>query len=306
MELIRRRLKEEMEDERDAYVKDLAERDFMLEQTRQKYQGELQQLSEGMYGALITIQRLTQHSESRHLRDIISNIRQENHTVRTELDELQLRYDDELYASTSWKKDKERLSTKVLDLTAAYESSKAAQAEQQTQIVALLSQVRELRAVLDEAEAERAALRQARAQLETRLSEIAQGNLGGVDRLSSEGVVRELQLEREDLKRRLEEQADRVAMANEKLKKAEGFASEYQSELSRMRTENSELEKKNVSILTYDKDNANMPIGRPYSKSPIMNSTFAWWNSRPSLILPILVPLPRVARKHVSKNSQSA
>lgn len=47
MELFRRRAKEEMEDERDQYQKDLAERDFTIDQTRQKYQAELLQISEG-------------------------------------------------------------------------------------------------------------------------------------------------------------------------------------------------------------------------------------------------------------------
>ena len=47
MELFRRRVKEEMEDERDQYQKDLAERDFTIDQTRQKYQAELLQISEG-------------------------------------------------------------------------------------------------------------------------------------------------------------------------------------------------------------------------------------------------------------------
>ena len=38
MELLRRRLAEEMEEERDQYQKDLAERDFTIDQTRKKYQ----------------------------------------------------------------------------------------------------------------------------------------------------------------------------------------------------------------------------------------------------------------------------
>ena len=168
--------------------------------------------------------------------------------MRSELDELQLLYDDEVYAGSSWKKDKERMNTKILDLTGAYESSKAAQAEQQTQIVALLSQVRELRAVLDEAEAERVALRQARTQLETRLNDIAQDHLDA-NKLSSDRVMQELHLEKQDLRARLEEQADRVALAYEKLKKAEAFASEYQIELSKVRHHNSELERQNVSAL---------------------------------------------------------
>ncbi|KAG8784773.1 hypothetical protein FRC15_002641 [Serendipita sp. 397] len=237
MELFRRRIKEDMEDERDQYHKDLAERDFTIEQTRQKYQAELLQLSE----------------ESKHLRDSISNLREENHKMRSELDELQFRHDDEVYAGTAWKKEKERMSTKIFDLTAAYESSKMAQSEQQTQIVALLSQVRELRAVLDEAEAERAALRQARSQLETRLNEIAQDHLDA-SRMSSDRVVQELNLEKQDLKSRLEEQADRVALAHEKLRKAEAFTSECQVELSKVRHENSELERQNALLEKNNKE----------------------------------------------------
>lgn len=37
--LIRQRLNEELEDEREQHKKDLAERDFAMDQTRQKYQG---------------------------------------------------------------------------------------------------------------------------------------------------------------------------------------------------------------------------------------------------------------------------
>lgn len=39
MDLFRRRVKEEMEDARDQYQKELTERDFTIDQTRQKYQG---------------------------------------------------------------------------------------------------------------------------------------------------------------------------------------------------------------------------------------------------------------------------
>ena len=38
MELFRRRITEEMEEERDQHQKDLAERDFTIDQTRKKYQ----------------------------------------------------------------------------------------------------------------------------------------------------------------------------------------------------------------------------------------------------------------------------
>jgi myosin protein heavy chain len=46
-EILRRRLQEEIEDERDQFQKDLAERDFTLDQMRKKYQGELAQSIDG-------------------------------------------------------------------------------------------------------------------------------------------------------------------------------------------------------------------------------------------------------------------
>jgi myosin protein heavy chain len=39
MDLLHKRLAEELEDEREQHQKDLAERDFTLDQTRKKYQG---------------------------------------------------------------------------------------------------------------------------------------------------------------------------------------------------------------------------------------------------------------------------
>jgi myosin heavy chain 9/10/11/14 len=47
MELFSRRAKEEIEDEREQHEKELADRDFKIEQTRQMYQSELLQLNEG-------------------------------------------------------------------------------------------------------------------------------------------------------------------------------------------------------------------------------------------------------------------
>src|SRR5258707_15555696 len=95
-------------------------------------------------------------SELQSQRDNISRLREENHKLRSDYDELQLRYDDEVYNSGGWKKERERMEMKITDLTKAYEVSTAAQAEQQSQIVALHSQVRELHSVLDDAEADRA------------------------------------------------------------------------------------------------------------------------------------------------------
>lgn len=43
--VIQKRLEEELDDEREQHQKDLAERDFTIDQTRKKYQGTEQRLS---------------------------------------------------------------------------------------------------------------------------------------------------------------------------------------------------------------------------------------------------------------------
>ena len=180
-------------------------------------------------------------------RDAMSRLREENRKIRSDHDELQLRYDDEVYNGGSWKKDKERLETKIQDLTKAYESSTAAQTEQQSQIVALHSQVRELRSVLNDAEADRALLQKARRALQAELESIKLDH-ADANKMTSDTELQKLRLKKQDLERALEEQEDRVSMAFDRLKKAETYAGECQIELGKVRVENSELEKLNVSI----------------------------------------------------------
>ena len=93
---------------------------------------------------------------------------------------LQRQYDDEVFNYNNnggWKKEKERLKTRIADLEKAYEASTGAQTEQQTQILALHSQVRELRGVLDEAEADRTLLQKARRALQGELEMIKLGHV---------------------------------------------------------------------------------------------------------------------------------
>ncbi|KAG8752547.1 hypothetical protein FRC12_011901 [Ceratobasidium sp. 428] len=231
MELLQQRLAEAMEDERDQYQKDLQERDFAIDQTRKKYQTELAQLSE----------------ELQYQRDAMSRLREENRKARSELDELHLRYDDEVYSGGNWKKEKERFETKISDLTAAYESATNGQTEQQTQVVGLLSQVRELRAVLDEAEADRAALQKARRALEGRLNDIAQEHMEA-SKFSSDRVVQELHLKNQELRGALDEQTDRMQLATDRLKKAETYANDSQVELRKVREENAGLDRLNATL----------------------------------------------------------
>ncbi|TBU22235.1 hypothetical protein BD311DRAFT_869504 [Dichomitus squalens] len=234
---LRQRLAEEMKDEGKQHQQDIAKRDYAVDQTGKKHQAELAQLSE----------------ELQSQRDTMSRLREESRRLRSEYDELQLRYDDEVYTGGSWKKDKERLGTKIQDVTKAYDASVAAQAEQQSQIVSLHSQARELRSVLNDAETDRTLLPKARRALQAELEAIKMDHVD-TNRMSSDTEVQRLRLEKQDLERSLEEQGDRVSMAFERMKKAESYANECQIELEKIRVENSELDKMNANLEKQVKD----------------------------------------------------
>ncbi|ESK85274.1 myosin type ii heavy chain [Moniliophthora roreri MCA 2997] len=229
--ILNQRLAEELEDEKKQHQKDIEDGAFTSDQTRKKYQAELASLSE----------------ELQSQRDTLTRLREENRKIRSDYDELQLRFDDEVYNSGGWRKEKERLETKIADVTKAYEVSTAAQSEQQAQIVALHSQVRELRGVLDDVEADRALLQKARRALQAELDGI---KLDHVDthKMSSEQEFQRLLLQKQDLERLLEEQEDRVANAFDRMKKAEAYANECQVELGKVRVDNSELDRLNANL----------------------------------------------------------
>ncbi|KAF5348933.1 hypothetical protein D9757_015255 [Collybiopsis confluens] len=228
---LNQRLADELQDEKTQHQKDLEEHEFASDQTRKKYQAELAQLSE----------------ELQSQRETLSRLREENRKIRSDYDELQLRFDDEVYSSGGWRKEKERLETKISDITRAYDASGAAQTEQQSQIVALHSQVRELRAVLDDVEADRALLQKARRALQTELDGI---RMDGVDmqRMSTDHEYQKIVLETQDLKRSLDEEKDRATNAFDRMKKAEAFANECQIELGKVRVDNSELDRINANL----------------------------------------------------------
>lgn len=167
------------------------------------------------------------------------------------------------------------METKIRDLEKAYEASTGGQSEQQSQIVALHSQVRELRAVLDDAEADRALLQKARRALQSELDSIKfdQTDAG---KMSADAEFQRLHLRKQDLERSLEEQEDRVNNALNRMKKAESYANDCQMELGKIRVENSELERLNVSTLRLRRrEGGTEPPCRQTLRNRSKNSTFA-------------------------------
>ncbi|KAE9393608.1 hypothetical protein BT96DRAFT_215821 [Gymnopus androsaceus JB14] len=246
---LNQRLAEELEDEKTQHQKDLEEHVFASDQTRKKYQGtNFTCLLVTRSSRTVDLAELAQLSEElQSQRDTLTRLREDNRKIRSDYDELQLRFDDEVYSSGGWRKEKERLETKILDVSKAYDASNAAQTEQQSQIVALHSQVRELRGVLDDVEADRALLQKARRALQAELEGI---KLDHVDthKMSTDQQFQRLLLEKQDLERSLDEQEDRVVNAFDRMKKAESFANECQIELGKVRVDNSELDRINANL----------------------------------------------------------
>ena len=104
--------------------------------------------------------------------------------------------------------------------------------------------------MLEDAEAERVMLQKARRALQSQLDSIKLDSINP-DKMSAESKLQDLQLNKQDLERALEEHQDRVMMAEERMKKAEIHAQECQIELGEIRVENSELDRKNVRLISF-------------------------------------------------------
>ncbi|CAK5262210.1 unnamed protein product [Mycena citricolor] len=148
-----------------------------------------------------------------------------------------------------WRKQKDQMQAKLEDVTRAFEASKAAQTEQRSQIQTLHSQVRELRGVLDDAEADRMLLQKARRALQAELETIKHEHVDASPGLiPNDREFHRLQLKQLDLERALEEQEYRATTCLDRMRKAEKFASECEIELGKVQVEKSELDRLNANL----------------------------------------------------------
>ncbi|KAJ7232083.1 P-loop containing nucleoside triphosphate hydrolase protein [Mycena rebaudengoi] len=197
----------------------------------------------GKEGAELQTRRL--QNDLQNAQRQIEKLTQELSLAKRSKDDLEMEVDrlaisDTVYNHDDWKHEKQRMERKMADITHAYES---AQDEQQSQIVSLKSQVRELRGVLDDAEADRLLLQKARRALQAELETIKFDHVDTNFKTSSDREFQKLQLKKLDLERSLEEQEDRASNASDRMKKAESYANECQVELHKARVENANLEK---------------------------------------------------------------
>lgn len=130
------RLNKEMEKERARYQQDLQEFERTVHQTRAKYQAELAQLTEDLGSQ----------------RDNMLRFKEANRLLKAKEEELRRELEDELHSSSGWKRERERLESRIVDLNTALEAASSKTDETQGQQVRHVAQMKDLRRKLDESE----------------------------------------------------------------------------------------------------------------------------------------------------------
>ena len=235
----KKRLQHELEDYRSQRAIDVEDKETSMEQTRRKYKGEFSTLT----------------NELEIERENVIHARSENTRIRDELEELRSKWDDEVLNSSTWAKEKSRLEMTLQDLSSSREEAVNAHNEAQGKIVSLLAQVRNLRASMDDAAAERDLLQKEKRTLEARLAEAGE-RLEDLARGESPSMRDAAGMDRAllDLKSKLAQQEDVAAAAVGKMRRAEALTTEMQKDVVAERDSNVTLHKEKAALEKNVKD----------------------------------------------------
>ncbi|KAF9586407.1 hypothetical protein BGW38_005524 [Lunasporangiospora selenospora] len=233
LKLMRRQMDDELSLEREKHRKEIEEAEHALESLKVKNQKDIRQFSSEMELERVNFQKM----------------RETHKTLTTELEEINQRFDEELRSNQNWKKDKERLEARNQDLNQSYQDLLVSQDDLQLQIVSLLSQLREVRAALDESESARVALEKTKRGLEQRLDDVGeQFHTVTQNKQSTERIKMALDQEAVNLRKQLEESQYLVVLGTEKLRKAELAVIEAEGELAKEKVTNEENKRSKVTL----------------------------------------------------------
>ncbi|KAF7559487.1 hypothetical protein G7046_g4662 [Stylonectria norvegica] len=229
----KKRLQHELEDYRNQRAMDIEDKESSMEQTRKKYQAEFATLTNEL--DLAREERLFKQAEIARLRE--------------ELDELRSKWDDEVLNSSTWSKEKSRLESTLADVASSRDEAVNAHNEAQGKVVTLLSQVRTLRASVDDITSERDLLLREKRNVEARLEE-AKAGLENLVKGESPSLRDAANLDKEilNLKSSLAQQEDIAAAAVAKMRRAEALVSEIQKDVSIERESSTTLQKQKASL----------------------------------------------------------
>ncbi|OJD16696.1 hypothetical protein AJ78_03166 [Emergomyces pasteurianus Ep9510] len=229
----KRRLQNELEDYRSQRAMDIEDKETSLEQTRKKYQMEFSSLT----------------NELEIERENVLHIRGENTRLREEIEELRSKWDDEVLNSSTWAKEKARLEITLQDVSISRDEAVNAHNDAQSKVVTLLSQVRGLRASVDDISGERDALLKEKRTLEARLNE-ASDRLAELAHGENPSLRNAAEMDREllELKTKLAQQEDLSSAAVGKMRRAEALATEIQKEVVAEREATAQLFREKAAL----------------------------------------------------------
>ena len=229
----KKRLQHELEDYRNQRAIDLEDKESSMEQTRKKYQVEFATLTKEL--DLAREEKLFKQAEITRLHE--------------ELDELRSKWDDEVLNSSTWSKEKARLEATLADVASSRDEAVEAHKDGQSKIVGLLSQVRTLRASVDDVTAERDTLIREKRSIEARLDDAKTG-LEGLAKGDSPSLRNAAGLDKQmlELKSSLAQQEDIASAAVEKMRRAEALAAEVQKDIVTEREASAQLQKEKVAL----------------------------------------------------------
>lgn len=229
----KKRLQHELEDYRNQRAMDIEDKESSMEQTRKKYQAEFATLTKEL--DLAREEKLFKQAEIVRLRE--------------ELDDLRSKWDDEVLNSSTWSKEKSRLEAALSDVVSSRDEAVDAHKEAQGKIVSLLSQVRNLRASVDDITAEREGLLREKRSIEVRLEE-AMAGLDELTRGENPSLRNAANMDKEllDLKSKLAQQEDIAAAAVEKMRRSEALSGEVQKEALVERELSAQLQKDKAAL----------------------------------------------------------
>lgn len=224
----KRRLQEEIQLLLERQRRDSEDRDAVVEQTRKKYQKELKELS----------------AELEAEKAAGLKLKESNKDLVTEVDSLSNRVEMELRQNISWKREKERIESKIEDLSKAYAEALAGHDESSIQIQSLMNQVKTLKASLGDLEAQKLILEKSKKMLEDRLEEAGE-HFSRAEKARTDLSKSVLALDQKtvELNEAIEDHQDQAQTAAERARKAEQALFDVHAELSKERDQNMEHEK---------------------------------------------------------------
>jgi myosin protein heavy chain len=233
LNVIRERLQQEVEEGLIKFQKELDEKDSNTETMRTMYQNELKTITE----------------ELERERSTLVNLREVQHDLEAEIDDLHNRLEAAELNATSIQKDRVKADTRLSELERIHDETVIQRDELQGQIGTLRSQLTDIRLQLEESEAKRELAEKAKKHLQQRLDEIDNNfNTIHMGREAVEKSLTERDHEAAHLREMLEQQQAAVAEATARLKKSEAAAATSNTEMLKERELNKELLRAKVSF----------------------------------------------------------